>query len=150
MDKIKIILLKIKPFFIIFFILIFISYLKSYVFDYFRVWPICRINLEQFYPDDKTNSKISQALSFMRKNNPEDYLYVCKNIDSIEAKFCDLKHLLSEEKDSWHKKDGCYVKGGRTIYLNPDYISRVSTFELEEKIKYLSNKKKSFDESIKK
>lgn len=149
MEKIKIILLKLKPFFIIFFILSIFICIKSYAFEYFRVVPICYLELKQFYPDDETNTKISQALDFMKKNNPEDYLYICKNIDSIEAKFCDLKHLLSKEDESWHKKDGCYVKGGTTLYLNPDYISKVSIFELKEKIKYLSEKKKLFDKTKK-
>lgn len=81
---------------------------------------LCRIKIES--TSIKHNKKtIEQAVKLLKKQDLDAYTILCKNINTIGEKTCVIADPHVEEKTYLQgtQEPGCYVKGSKTIYLNP-------------------------------
>lgn len=135
MEKIESILIRFLKWFI------FLSF--SFGFYYFFINTVnyfdpinhCYINITTD-PLNGNRKTIQSALKLLRASDAGTYAQVCDNVDSIEERYCDLRTLMSSESTPWHKAEGCFVKGGKSIYLKPNESSSMTTRRAESIKKY--------------
>lgn len=121
-----------------------VLYLFVSAIDYVDVTNFCyiKINTE---PLNGNRATIIAALKNLKKNDPEAYKGACEYVDRVQESYCDLLHLKSPKNAPWHKADGCYVKGSRTIYLKPLEENAAATIQKRsELIRKFSLQSKDF------
>ena len=77
----------------------------------------CFITVEEDVAGGSKNG-IYKSLEYIKKNNPSDYKKVCSNVTNIIEKYClymDPRVRTGEE----FKRQGCYIKGSKIIYILP-------------------------------
>ncbi len=119
MEKIKIILRNFLKWFIFLAFIFGIFYFFVNIVNYFDPINHCYISIT-VDPLNGNKKTITDALRFLKINDMQTYKKVCSSVDSIEERYCDLRNLMSPESTPWHEAAGCYVKGGRAIYLKPN------------------------------
>lgn len=85
---------------------------------------------------------IKQALKLIKKGNKNDYKMICKYVNTISEKYCTVAdwHINEGEVRAGYEEAGCYVRGSKTIYIQPtqEETDEVIKARAEDIIKYAS------------
>jgi hypothetical protein len=110
--------------------------------SYFDPLALCKItlNVDVLRGNKDTLQKAIASL----KDDKQAYQDLCRNIDMISEEYC-LATQPVKGTGQWGTEGGCYIKGSKTIYLDPN--SEKSEYMIQKRaqlIKKYSQKSKEF------
>lgn len=101
--------------------------------NYIDIQNLCRIKIESRF----TDKIIKDSISKLKDENSEDYKNLCQNINKIVEGYCltDDPHIHSNQSGFAIEAGGCYIKGTKTVFLNPSQYGGSNEQRLEMLIK---------------
>lgn len=99
-------------------ILLLVFLFLNFSFSYFNIPDSCYIKIKN--PGLASNrSNVKKAIRFLKKSDRKAYDAFCRYADTIIESDCMGSDWHLNEEMRGHKSAGCYIKGSKTIYLNP-------------------------------
>jgi len=119
-------------------ILFILAYFVINIFAYFDPFNSCLIWIDGDILRGNTGT-IRQAIKIIKNKNPESYKNTCRYLNAISENYCVASRVSAE------MLPGCYIKGSKTIYLNPENGAGENIINARaEQIEKLAEKSKEF------
>lgn len=115
----------------------------SFSFSYFSVLDSCYVKIKEPGLASR-KSEIKEAIKYLRITDREAYKNFCRYTDSIIETVCMGSDWHLNDKFRGQDSAGCYIKGSKTIYLNPLVLKSFSTEKISELLKKYSLLGKEF------
>jgi hypothetical protein len=139
-QNIKKILIKIGIIIALFYVFLF------FYFSYLSVPDSCYVKIKN--PSLSNNKgSILEAIKLIKASDPVSFGTFCRNIDTIVITNCMGSDWHLGDKIVGNDSAGCYIKGSKTIYLNPIQSKKLSTEEMSSLLEKYSVASREFWES---
>jgi hypothetical protein len=120
--------------------------LLSFSFSYFNIFDSCYIKIKEPGLASR-KSEIKEAIKYLKITDREAYKNFCRHTDSIIETVCMGSDWHLNEKFRGQDSAGCFIKGSKTIYLNPLVLKSLSVEEVADLLKKYSLLGKEFWDS---
>ncbi|HBB36639.1 MAG: hypothetical protein UX02_C0001G0003 [Candidatus Moranbacteria bacterium GW2011_GWC1_45_18] len=124
----------------IFFIYLNISY------SHFNVLDSCFVKIKAPGLNSR-KSEIKEAIKYLKSTDKEAYKNFCRQTDSIIETSCMGSDWHLDGKVRGQDSPGCYIKGSKTIYLNPLILKSFSADKIAGLLKDYSRMGRDFWDS---
>jgi len=133
-----------KKYFIRLGIILAIAYIFLFLsFSYFNVFDFCFVKIKvPGLASSKEN--IKKAIRLLKKSDSATYSTFCRSIDTIVESDCRSSEWNLNQKVEGQDSPGCYVKGSKTIYLNPLITRSLGEKEISELLRKYSKLSSDF------
>lgn len=139
-DRLKKYSIRLAVVFAITFLFLFFS------FSYFSLLDSCYVKIKAPGLASR-KSEIKKAIKYLKITDKEAYENFCRYTDDIVETNCMGSDWHLEEKVRGQDSPGCFVKGSKTLYMNPLALKSLSTDKIAELLKKYSLLGKDFWES---
>lgn len=125
-------------------VLLAIAYVFLFLsFSYLDVWNSCYVKIKTPGLASR-KSEIKEAIKYLKSSDKEAYKNFCRYSDHIIETSCMGSDWHLDEKVRGQDSAGCYIKGSKTIYLNPLILKSLSKEKISELLKKYALSAKKF------
>jgi len=127
-------------------VLVIVFLFLTFSFSYFSLFDSCYIKIKEPGLASR-KSEIKEAIKYLKITDREAYKNFCRYTNYIIETSCMGSDWHLNEKIRGQDSAGCYIKGSKTIYLNPLILKSLSAEEISDLLKKYSNLSKEFWET---